>query len=161
MNRPYDRSSRAVEPAALDAALRDAIAAHAEAHQLGDVLAAARACCATRSVRRSRPGLLARLTGSGDPDREHTTVALLTPRALVIAVTGERRGLHVRSILLADASVDASPLTAALDPGGAGVHGLWSGATEASLFHLGLGEDDAGAAFRAALVAAVTEAKTA
>jgi hypothetical protein len=38
---------------------------------LGD----ARFCCETRSVRLKRPGLLSKITGSGDADTEHRTIA--------------------------------------------------------------------------------------
>jgi hypothetical protein len=128
MNRLYERSSKRCEAAALDPAVREAITAHAEAHQLGDALDAARWCCVTRSVRLKRPGLLARLTKTGDPDTEHTTTALVLPRYLVVAVTGEQRGVHVRSIRLEDVSID-SALPASLDTG-VSAAGLWSGGSE-------------------------------
>lgn len=159
MDRLYERSSRRCEPGSLDPAVRDAITAHAEEHQLGNVLGAAVRCCATRSVRLKRPGLLARLTKSGDPDTEHTTIALLLPRYLVVAVAGEQRGVHVLSIRLEDVSI-GSPLAGGLDTG-VSATGRWSGSPEPSSFHIGLGDDADGKAFLAALREAVTEAKTA
>ena len=168
----YERATRRCAPGEIDGALQAAIAAHAEQHQLGDVLADAVRCCETRSVRVGKPGLLARLTGSGDKDAEHRTVALFTPRHLVIAVTGEVRGTHVRSarldgVSLADMlSADASPKLAAIAAklgadDGVSVTATWSGSTgpeAASAFFLGLDAAE-GEAFRQALTEAVAAAK--
>ncbi|MFC4055003.1 hypothetical protein ACFOY4_35400 [Actinomadura syzygii] len=159
MDRLYERSSRRCEPDALDPAVRDALMEHGEAHQLGDVATAARMCCVTRSVRLKRPGLLARLTKSGDPDTEHTTITLLLPRYLVVAVTGAQRGIHVRSIRLEDVSLD-SALPASLDTG-ISATGPWSGTPEHSSFHIALGDDPDGNAFLTELRTAITKAKTA
>lgn len=79
MKQLYERHSTASTPERLDAAIRAAIGDHAAAHQLGDVLGQAQAVCETHSVRLYRNGLIARITGSADPDREHRTVAVLTP----------------------------------------------------------------------------------
>ncbi|MGI8334277.1 hypothetical protein ACRYCC_30355 [Actinomadura scrupuli] len=167
MKRQYERTSRRLDSGQVDTALRTAIAAHAQAHQLGDVLADAVAGCETRSVRLSRPGLLARLTGSGDPDTEHRSVALYTPGYLIIAITGANRGTHVRSARLDGVSVGTSALAAQLghvDGGdnGVSVTGLWSGETRdaATSFFLGLGADADGTAFLTDLRAAITAAKT-
>ncbi|WP_131732250.1 hypothetical protein [Actinomadura formosensis] len=158
MGRFYERSSKKTAVESIDPKVRDAIVAHAEKHQLGDVLGAAQLCCVTRSVRLKRPGLLARLTKTGDLDAEHTTIALLLPRYLVVAVAGERRGIHVRSIRLENASIALS--VPAVDTGIA-VDGLWSGALEPASFHVGLGDDADGTAFLAALREAITEVKSA
>ncbi|QKW39706.1 hypothetical protein HUT06_41465 [Actinomadura sp. NAK00032] len=158
MKRLYERSSRRTEPGALDPQVRAAIAAHAQEHLLGNVLGTARWCCVTRSVRLKRPGPLARLTGTGDPDGEHTTVALLPPTYLVVAVAGKRRGVHVRSIWLGDVSIHApSPL---VPDTGVSATGLWSGMPEAASFHIALGDDADGKAFLTALRNAVTAAKS-
>ncbi|SNT44280.1 hypothetical protein SAMN05443665_103035 [Actinomadura meyerae] len=158
MKRLYERSSRRSEPGALDPELRAAIAAHAREHLLGDALGGAEWCCVTRSVRLKRPGPLARLTGSGDPDAEHTTVALLLPTYLVVAVAGERRGVHVRSIWLGDVSIDVPPPV--VPDTGVTATGPWSGAPKAASFHLALGDDADGKAFLTALRNAVTAAKS-
>jgi hypothetical protein len=171
----YDRATRRCTPDELDAALRAAIAAHAEQHQLGDVLGAAVRCCETRSVRLAKPGLLARLTGGGDKDPEHRTVALFTPRYLVVATIGEVRGTLVRSARLEDVSLGdvgavgaaggSSKLAAmAAELGadeGVSVTATWSGSTgpeAASAFFVGLDRAE-GDAFRQALTEAVTAAK--
>ncbi|MBO2463492.1 hypothetical protein [Actinomadura violacea] len=158
MDRLYERSSRRCEAGTLDPVVRDAIAAHAEAHQLGDVLGAAWWCCETRSTRLKRPGLLARLTKSGDPDKEHTTVALILPRYLVVAVAGEQRGVHVRSIRLEDVSVGRG-LASNIDTG-VSATGLWTAATEPASFYIGLGDDADGKAFLDTLRGAIAEVKS-
>lgn len=158
MKRLYERSSRRSEPGALDPEVRAAIAAHAQEHLLGNALGTARWCCVTRSVRLRRPGPLARLTGSGDPDGEHTTVALLLPTYLVVAVAGKRRGVHVRSIWLGDVVLDALPPL--VPDTGISATGPWSGMPEAASFHLALGGDAAGKDFLTALRDAVTAAKS-
>jgi hypothetical protein len=159
MNRLYERSSNRCAADALDAGLRAEIAAHADAHQLGDVLGDARFCCETRSVRAKRPGLLSRITGSGDADTEHRTIAVVTSRYLIVAIVGEKRGTHVRSIRLDAVSVGNSEVPAGLDSG-VSATGLWSGGHEAASFYLGLGDDAEGNAFLDALRVAIAETKS-
>lgn len=156
----YERHSAAVSPDRLDTTLRAAIESHAEQHQLGDVLAEVTAACETHSVRRYRNGLIATITGTGDPDREHRTLALLTPRYLMIAVAGERRGIHVRSTRLETVTA-RTDIAGAVDSG-IGLVARWSGATADqgdAEFFLGLGDDPSGRAFTTRLLAAVTSAK--
>lgn len=161
MNPLYERTSTMSSIDRLDTTLRDAINAHSEANQLGNVLADATTVCETRSVRLYRNGLLAKLTGSGDPDREHRTVALLTPTCLVIVVAGEKRGIHVRSARLE--AISFNPGIAANIDSGIRVVAHWSGeiANQAMAgFYLGLGNDQAGQVFLATFREAVTRAKT-
>ena len=160
MKRLYERVSATGSIDRLDPVVRSAIVEHAEANQLGDVLASATAVCETRSVRLQRNGVLARITRSPDPDREHRSVAVLTPGCILIAVAGDQRGLQVRSARLADISL--GPDIALVADFGANVVGRWSGETAeqaASAFYLGLGDDPAGRAFLACLRDAVTNAK--
>ncbi|ORV39757.1 hypothetical protein AWC02_20550 [Mycolicibacter engbaekii] len=160
MKQLYERHSTASTPERLDAAVRAAIGDHAAAHQLGDVLAQAQAICETHSVRLYRGGLLARITGSADADREHRSVAALTPRYLVIAVSGEKRGTHVRSARLE--AISTRPGLAGVPDFGVDVVGHWSGATDDQAdagFYLGLGADQSGQDFADRLRAAVSAAK--
>jgi hypothetical protein len=162
VQRLYERSSRTLAPASIEPDLRAAITAHAEEHLLGDVIADALACCETRSVRLYRVGLLARLTGSGDPDREHRTVVLLTSRYVVVAVSGVKRGTQVMSARLDGASIRGLPrIKAAVADNGISVSALWSGWSEAGSYHIGLGDDSAGLSFRQALREAAAAAKQA
>ncbi len=177
----YERSSRRITTSGLDQGLRAAIAAHAEAHQLGDVLGDAVEGCETRSVRLAKPGLLSRLTGGGDKDASHTTIAFYTPNYLVVATTGEERGVHVRSARLDQLSLsqlggalaqrlgqsaDAAKLAAYAKELGADegveVTALWSGTTShdgPAAFFVALDQAQ-GATFRQLLTDAVTAAKS-
>ncbi|MFG2196021.1 hypothetical protein [Streptomyces sp. NPDC048639] len=155
----YKRTSRACEVSAIDEPLRAGIAAHAEHHQLGDVLGRTGWCFETSSVRLRKPGLLARLMGSADPDTAHRTLTLVTPPVLLIVVEGEKRGVHVRSARLDAVSLAASRLSADIDFG-VGVTGQWSGSTEGASFYLGFGDDTEGHRLLDALRTAVTEAKS-
>lgn len=160
MKQLYERTSTTTTAAGLDTTLRDAINEHATANQLGDVLAEARTVCVTRSVRLYRNGLLAKVTGSGDPDREHRTAALLSPRYLVIAIAGEKRGVHVRSARLDGISLNPGIVLNA--DSGISVVAQWSGAIANQAlagFYLGLGNDEAGHAFLSSFRDAVATAK--
>ncbi len=161
MQRLYERSSRILAAASIDPDLRAAVVAHAEEHLLGDVIADALVCCETRNVRLYRLGLLARLTGSGDPDAEHRTVALLTPRYLVVVVTGVKRGTQVMSARLDVASIAGSPRVMAVADNGISVSALWSGWTEAGAYYIGLGDDSAGLSFLQTLRETAAAAKKA
>ena len=170
----YERATRRCGPGDLDRAVRAAIAAHAEQHQLGDVLAETVRCCETRSVRLRKPGLFARLTGTAVTDAEHRTVALFTRRYLVVAVTGETGATHVRSARLDDVSLSGA-ITAGMSPElaakaaelgadeGVSVTATWSGATgpdATSAYFIGLDAGE-GRSFRQDLTDAVTAAKRA
>lgn len=163
----YQRSTRRCAATSLDHELRVAIAAHAEQHQLGDVVGAAVECCETRSVRLAKPGLFSRLTGSGDKDTEHRTVAFYTPTYLVVATTGEVRGIHVRSARLEDVTlgqIGGALAAKAAELGadeGVSVTALWSGATgehATSSFFVAL-DHAQGDTFSTLLTEAVTSAK--
>jgi hypothetical protein len=170
----YERVTRRCGPEELDEAVRAAIAAHAEQHQLGDILGGTVRCCETLSVQRRKPGLFARLTGTARPDDvEHRTVALFTGRYLVVAVSGDDvTGTHVRSARLEDVSLSGvvtdgmSPELAAraIEMGadeGVSVTATWSGAVgidATSAYFVGLDAAE-GQSFRQALTDAVTAAK--
>ncbi|MFH0176612.1 hypothetical protein ACIA6D_30505 [Streptomyces cacaoi] len=176
MNRLYERTTRRRTTSQLDAALRAEVTAHAEAHQLGDVLGTAVNCHETWSVRLRKPGLLSRLTGTADPDTAHRMVVVVAPRYLVVAVEGKRRGVHVLSARLDSASLSESSELRRLareaaasagrfgrlppDDFGTSVTALWSGAREASSFYIGVSDDAEGRALLDELHAAVTRAKS-
>jgi hypothetical protein len=107
------------------------------------------------------------MTGSGDPDAEHRSVAFYTQGYLIIAITGVNRGTHVRSARLDGVSAGHSALVAQFgqvdgEDNGVSVTGLWSGETRdaATSFYLGLGGDADGKAFLTDLRAAIITAKT-
>ncbi|MGW6925881.1 hypothetical protein ACWGA9_32165 [Streptomyces sp. NPDC054950] len=176
MNRLYERTTKRRAASQLDAALRTEVTAHAEAHQLGDVLGAAVNLHETWSVRLRKPGLLSRLTGPADPDTEHRTVVVVTPRYVLVAVEGKKRGVHVHSARLDGISLSESSELQRLARGnstsagrlsrllpddfGMSVTALWSGAPEAASFYIGVSDDSAGHALLDELHAAVTRAKS-
>ncbi|WP_329319869.1 hypothetical protein [Streptomyces sp. NBC_01262] len=159
MNRLYERTTRRCTPSLIDAALSAEIAAHAEAHQLGDVLGAGANCFETWNVRLRKPGPLFRLIGSSDPDTAHRTVVVVGSRYVVVAVEGRRRGFHVRSARLDGVSLSGSSELYA--DFGVSVAALWSGGQEAASFYIGVGDDPEGHAFLDELYSAVARAKSA
>ncbi|MEU6084683.1 hypothetical protein [Streptomyces sp. NPDC047108] len=155
----YKRAGRTYDVDRIDASLRAAIAAHAEGHQLGDVLGRTALCFETDSVRLRKPGLFARLMGTADPDTSHRTLTLVAPPFVVVVVTGERRGVHVRSARLDAVSLDESPFPGGIDKG-VRIAGMWSGSSEGASFFLGVGDDAEGRRLLDTLRTAVTEAKS-
>ncbi|MFJ4283927.1 hypothetical protein [Streptomyces massasporeus] len=167
MARLYRRDSTYCEPDDIEPKLREAIAAHAQACSLGDVLANTVACCLTVSTRIHKPSLRSRLTGMTDPDPEHRTLALFTPRWLVVTVTRASTGTTVLSarldgVTLAERSalIARSPRNAQLpEDTGVSITAQWSGHGETGSYHVALGDDADGEFFLQALRRAVAEAK--
>ncbi|MGC4977894.1 hypothetical protein ACLQ2D_34055 [Streptomyces sp. DT199] len=167
MARLYRRESSYCEPEDIEPGLREAIAAHAEACALGDVLANAVTCCLTVSTRTYKPGLRSRWKGMADPDPEHRTLALFTPRWLVVTVTRASTGTTVLSarldgVTLAEHSalITRSPRNTQLpEDSGVSITAQWSGHGETGSYHVALGDDADGEFFLQALRRAVTEAK--
>ncbi|MFI9825915.1 hypothetical protein ACIHFC_37040 [Streptomyces sp. NPDC052013] len=131
---------------------------------LGDPETEAVACCQTHRVRIAKPGLLSRMLGSADPDREHDVTALLTTSHLAIARSGAKYGTTVISAPLRDIGFqhihqEFLVQAGALDDSGMSLHARWSGFPEAGSYFLPLGDDPAGTAFRQALTEAIAHAK--
>ena len=113
----------------------------------------------THSQRLRKPGLLARMTGSGDQDTEHLTALVIGMRDLLVATHGEQRGTTVLSARLEDVGLDSLTLAPAGD--GMSVSEFASsveGQARVGSFYVGLGAP-AGDAARAALRDAVPAAK--
>lgn len=167
MAKLYRRDSCYFEPEDIEPGLREAVAAHAEACSLGDVLANAVACCLTVSTRTCKPGLRSRFKGMADSDPEYRTLALFTPRWLVVTVTGASTRTTVLSarldgVTLAEYSalIVRSPRNAQLpEDSGVSITAQWSGHGETGSYHVALGDDADGEFFLQALRRAVTEAK--
>ncbi|MEV0241631.1 hypothetical protein AB0I06_17095 [Streptomyces sp. NPDC050674] len=167
MVRLYRRESSYCEPEEVDPGLGEAIAGHAEACSLGDVLANAVACCLTVSTRLYTPGLLSRWKGMADPDPQHRTLALFTPRWFVVAVTRSSTGTTVLSARLDGMTLAEHSALADRFPGGrrlpedsgVTITALWSGRSEQSSYHVALGDDADGRFFSQALREAVARAK--
>jgi hypothetical protein len=167
MERLYKRGSRSRGADEIEPDTRAAIAAHAEAHSLGEVLADTVACCVTVSTRLYKPGLRNRLKGKADPDPEHLTTMLLTPRHLVLAVTRASTGTTVLSaglegMTLPGRGAMADRLSGGLrlpEDSGVSVSARWSGQPEHGSYHVALGDDADGRSFLDALRTAVTAAQ--
>ncbi|MFI1566874.1 hypothetical protein ACH4ZX_28145 [Streptomyces sp. NPDC020490] len=167
MERLYKRGSRSCGPQDIEPDTRAAIAAHAEERSLGDVLANAVACCDTVSTRLYKTGLFSRLKGMSDPDPEHRTVALFTPRHLVVAVTRASTGTTVMSARLDGMSLSGRNAVAdrfpghgsALEDSGISINAHWSRHPEYGAYYVALGDDDAGRDFLDALRKAVAAAQ--
>lgn len=149
----YDRSTTATSLEGLPDPIREAIIAHAQARMI--TLQPAAHAFVTHSRRVRKPGLLARMTGSGDKDTEHLTAVVIGARELLVGTYGELRGTTVLSTRLEDVGLDSLSLAPAGD--GMSVSGFASsveGQARAGSFYVGLGEpagDDAREALRDAV----------
>jgi hypothetical protein len=155
----YARTTTATSLGALLSAIRDAMTGHAEARML--TVEAAAPAFLTHSRRLRKPGLLARMTGSGDKDTEHLTAIALGPRDLLVCTHGEQRGTTVLSARLEDVGIDNLTLAPAGD--GMSVSGFATtveGQARVGSYYVGLGAPDGDAA-REALREAVRAAKAA
>jgi hypothetical protein len=148
----YARSTTATSLEGLPDPIREAIVEHAQARMLTLQPDAHAFLTHSRCLR--KPGLLARMTGSGDKDTEHLTAMVLGVRDLLVATQGEQRGTTVLSARLEDVGLDSLSLAPAGD--GMSVSGFASsveGEARVASFYVGLGEpagDDAREAVRAA-----------
>jgi hypothetical protein len=156
MDSDYARSTTATTLEGLPEPIREEIVAHAQARMV--TLQPDAHAFLTHSRRVRKPGLLARMTGSGDQDTEHLTAMVIGTRDLVVVTHGEQRGTSVLSARLEDVGVDSLVLAPARD--GMSVSGFASsveGEARVASFYVGLGEpagDDARAALREAARAA-------
>ena len=159
MEPDYARTTTATSLGGLPAALREAMTAHAEARML--TVDAAAPAYLTHSRRLRKPGLLARVTGTGDKDTEHLTAIALGPRDLLVCTHGEQRGTTVLSARLEDVGINTLTLAPAGD--GMSVSGFATsveGEARVASYYVGLGAPDGDAA-REALREAVRAAKAA
>lgn len=155
--RLYERSSRAISISDIRPDVLDLIEAHATGRLLGSVATAAIACVVTRSVSLAKPSFLARLGGM-TTEAEHHTFAVLTPTALIVATTGQKRGVTVLSTRLADVDlIGRTDPVHAIDTS-IQVQARWGGRGSSSL-SVGLGDDPAGREFHDSLRRAVSAAK--
>jgi hypothetical protein len=155
----YRRTTTATTLGALPPAIRDAIAAHAEARML--TVEASAPAWITHSTRLRKPGLLSRMTGGGDKDTEHWTAFALGARDLLVCTHGEQRGTTVLSARLEDVGVEQLSLAPAGD--GMSVSGFATsteGQARVASYYVGLGAPDGDAA-RDALKDTVRRARAA
>ena len=148
----YERRTSATTLAGLPGEIASAVAEHTEQRDL--TLAHDAAAYLTNSRRLHKPGLLERLTGTGDKDAEHLTALVIGARDIVVCTHGAERGTAVLSTRLERASVSTrlSPADDGMSVCGFPVSG------EIGSFYVGLGDPDGDAA-RDALRAAIKAAK--
>ncbi|GAA2385674.1 hypothetical protein [Dactylosporangium salmoneum] len=154
--RLYDRTSRTISYDDVDPALRAAIEQHAEERLLGPVRPVA--VVDTHSVNLKKGGLFGRLAGRSE--KEHRTVALLLPQALVVVTTGAERGVVVMSTRLPDIARIGGRDPQLIVDSGVSVESRWNGHNQDIVsYYVGLGDDPAGREFQDRLRAAVVAAR--
>jgi len=160
MNSPmdYERSTQATTLAALPEPLRSAVRAKAGAQGL--TVADDSAAFLTHSRRIKKPGLLARVTKTGDPDSAHDAALVIGAKDVLVCTHGEQRGTAVLTARLENVDTEDRLATMRNDSGisinGFPVSG-GEGSGRGSLF-FGLGAPDGDAA-REVLESAIRAAK--
>ena len=165
----YRRSTRECNVDRLRPELVEAIRAHAQEHELGDVEREALICCETTNEKHKSGGLFGKLLG-GDPDKVHYTGLVVTPRWLIWAISGAKRGVTVLSSRLHDLEArdfESTPMyqmlqkqgkTEMLDAG-LEVTGFFSDRLERGTMFIGLGPEPAAQQMRDVLKDAVKKAQ--
>jgi hypothetical protein len=154
----YERSTQALTLAALPEPLRSAVRAKAQAQQL--TVADDAAAFLTHSKRRKKPGMLARVTKTGDPDTAHDTALVIGAKDVLVCTHGEQRGTAVLVARLEDVDTE-DRLAAMRNDSGISLNGFPVSGAEGSgrgSFFFGLGAPDGDAA-REALESAIRTAK--
>ena len=154
----YERSTQAMTLAALPEPLRSAVRAKAEAQQL--TVADDAAAFLTDSRRLKKPGLLARMTKTGDPDTEHRAALVIGAKDVLVCTHGEQRGTAVLTARLEDVDTE-DKLAAMRNDSGISVNGFPVSGGEGTgrgSFFFGLGDPDGDAA-KAAQDSAIHAAK--
>ncbi len=158
----YQRSTRECNFDRLRLEIVEAIRAHAQQHELGDVEREALICCETTNEKKKSSGLFSKLAG-GDPDKVHYTGIVVTPRWLIWATSGAKRGVVVLSSRLRDTEVrdyEATPSYKLLQDTGLEVVGFFSGSLERAQAFIGLGPEPAAQNLRSVLKQAIQQAQT-
>jgi hypothetical protein len=102
----YERSTTSTTLGRLPEPLQGAIRARIESASL--TVPTDAAAFVTLSKRLRKPGLLSRLSGTGDKDTEHLTALVLGPKDVLVGIHGEQRGTSVLAARLED--VEITPL---------------------------------------------------
>jgi hypothetical protein len=154
----YERTTHATTLAELAEPMRAAVRAKADAQGL--TVAGDAPAFVTHSRRLKKPGLLARMTKTGDPDSEHDAALVVGAKDVLICAHGEQRGTVVLTARLEDVDTE-DKLAAMRNDAGISVNGFPVSGGEGSgrgSFFFGLGAPDGDAA-KAALDSAIRAAK--
>lgn len=152
----YNRSTRELTFDNMPAGMSDALKAHIEQYNLGDVLNDVLICIETTSEK-IKKGLFA-----GPGPKLMKLQAVLTKRWLFEILSEDGKAPYARSLRLADIVVEdyeKSSFYKMLPDTGVQVTGLATGATESGMSFIGLGKDSAGDKFKQLLIQAVQDAK--
>ncbi|MCE7905528.1 MAG: hypothetical protein DYG87_07005 [Anaerolineae bacterium CFX3] len=145
----YKRTTRECTLDSLRPELGEALRAHVEKYNLGDILADAKVCVETASEK-TKKGLF----GGGETVY---TAAVLTKDWLVWANSGTKTPVHAMSARLNQITVQdyaQSSFAKMIPDTGVNVNGLKTDSPEAGTTFIGLEENAAGVKFRQALIAA-------
>jgi hypothetical protein len=156
----YRRSTRECTFDRLRPELVEAIRAHAQQHDLGDVEHEALICCETTNEKIKSGGLFGKLLG-GDPDRVHYSGLVVTPRWLIWATSGAKRGTTVLSNRLHDTEVhdiESMPYNELMKDTGLEVTAFFTGRLERAQAFIGLGPEPAAQNVRSVLKDALRKA---
>src|SRR3954454_11575807 len=117
----YERSTQATTLAALPEPLRSAVRSKAQAQQL--TVAADAPAFLTHSRRLKKPGMLARMTKTGDPDTEHDAALVIGEKDVLVCTHGEQRGTAVLTARLEDVDTE-DKLAAMRNDSGISINGF-------------------------------------
>ncbi len=140
----YQRSTRECNFERLRPELVEAIRAYAQQRELGDVEREALICCETTNEKTKSGSFLSKL--GGDPDKVHYVGIVVTPRWLIWATSGAKRGTTVLFSQLRDTEVhdfESTPAYKVMQDTGLEVTGLFAGQLERASVFIGLGLEPA------------------
>lgn len=148
----YDRTTRSCDLTRLPPDVLTDIRAIAERFGAVDFETDVKACCETRSTKKKK-GFFGSIR-SGDPDPEHTTVAVLTSRWLIWSRRGPKSGIVTSLAALKEITLEDFA-AARLGDHGLEVFGFVNGSTEKVHAFIGLGREPDGLAFKKAVESAL------
>lgn len=148
----YDRTTRSFDLANIPSDVLADMRRVAERFGAGGFEADVRACCETRSTKKKK-GFFGSF-GSGDPDPEHTTLAVLTTRWLIWSRRGSKSGIVTSMAALKEIALEDFA-AARLGDHGLEVFGFVNGSTEKVHAFIGLGRDPDGLDFKKAVESAL------
>ncbi|MCC7119123.1 MAG: hypothetical protein IT310_11400 [Anaerolineales bacterium] len=152
----YNRSTKEISFAEVAPDVLQAVQAHIEKHNLGDILSAVSQCLLSTSEK-IKKGLF-----SGPGPKLLAVTVILTQRWLILADRADQTAVFVRSMQLQDITVEdyeKSSFQSVLPDTGLNITGTLTDGSEKSLTFLPLGKDAAGERFKATLIQFVQEAK--
>ena len=152
--RDWKRITRACLFEGLQVDVRDAMSAHINQHELGDILADSLMCVETASEK-IKKGL------PGRADDLVLVAAVITPDWLIWGIRGDRSGVTVMSARLADVAIQdyaATQFANMIPDTGIEVSGSFTAVSERGAAFLGLGEEPPARKFKQTVLEAAQAA---